>query len=237
MIVSLDNLYHSEFSFLPARSEKGDLAYVDIITNFVSPDRAVHMPTELVIPRLSDAEQCRLFTEKLELIETCQHFFIQRKLFAWINLTPAVANTLLLDAEYASHVERFPFIEFTINENYPELNSGKENRTLAALAARFPLILTNFGAPGISTRAIYDGLFKRVVLDKNFVQQRITHLSFEPFMRAILAQLSPGCESIIISGIDSQDILQRVLPLGFSAMQGALWPAVSPAEIISLVQG
>lgn len=237
MIVSLDNLYHSEFSFLPARSEKGDLAYVDIIANFVSPDRTVHMPTELVIPRLSDAEQCRLFTEKLELIETCQHFFIQRKLSAWLNLTPAVANTLLSDAEFASHVERFSFIEFTINENYPELNSGKENRTLAALAARFPLILTNFGAPGISTRAIYDGLFKRVVLDKNFVQQRITHLSFEPFMRAILAQLSPSCESIIISGVDSQDILQRVLPLGFSAMQGALWPAVSPAEIISLVQG
>ncbi|MBJ3590834.1 EAL domain-containing protein [Salmonella enterica subsp. enterica serovar Saintpaul] len=237
MIVSLDNLYHSEFSFLPARSEKGDLAYVDIIANFVSPDRTVHMPTELVIPRLSDAEQCRLFTEKLELIETCQHFFIQRKLPAWINLTPAVANTLLSDAEFASHVERFSFIEFTINENYPELNSGKENRTLAALAARFPLILTNFGAPGISTRAIYDGLFKRVVLDKNFVQQRITHLSFEPFMRAILAQLSPSCESIIISGVDSQDILQRVLPLGFSAMQGGLWPAVSPAEIISLVQG
>ncbi|UUX52572.1 hypothetical protein NUG39_13625 [Citrobacter youngae] len=50
MIVSLDYLYHSEFSFLPARSEKGDLEYVDIVTNFVSPDGDVHMPTELVMP-------------------------------------------------------------------------------------------------------------------------------------------------------------------------------------------
>ena len=236
MIVSLDNIYHSEFSFLPARSEKGDLEFVDIVTNFVSPDGDVHMPTELVMPRMSDDEQCRLFAEKLELIETCQHFFIQRKIPAWINLTPAVANILLSDAEYASRVERFSFIELTINESYPELNSGKENPTLAALAARFPLILTNYGAGGISTRAIFDGLFKRVVLDKNFVQQRITHISFEPFMRAILAQLSPCCESIIISGIDTQEMLTRVLPLGFSAMQGGLWPAVSPAKIISLVK-
>ena len=236
MIVSLDYLYHSEFSFLPARSEKGDLEFVDIVTNFVSPDGDVHMPTELVMPRMSDDEQCRLFAEKLELIETCQHFFIQRKIPAWINLTPAVANILLSDAEYASRVERFSFIELTINESYPELNSGKENPTLAALAARFPLILTNYGAGGISTRAIFDGLFKRVVLDKNFVQQRITHISFEPFMRAILAQLSPCCESILISGIDTQEMLTRVLPLGFSAMQGGLWPAVSPAKIISLVK-
>lgn len=237
MIVSLDNIYHSEFSFLPARSENGDLEFVDIITNFVSQDGVVHMPTELVLPRLSDDEQCRLFAEKLELIETCQHFFIQRGISAWINLTPAVANSLLSDTEYASRVERFSFLELAINESYPELNNGKGNPTLAALATRFPLILTNFGAGGISTRAIFDGLFKRVVLDKNFVQQRIAHISFEPFMRAILAQISPSCESIIISGVDSQEMLTRVLPLGFNAMQGALWPAVSPAKIISLVKG
>lgn len=237
MIVSLDNLYHSELSFLPARSEKGDLEYADLITSFVSADGTVRMPTELVIPRLSDDEQRQLFTEKLELIETCQHFFIQRQLYAWINLTPAVATTLLSDEEWASRVARFPFLEFTINGSYPELNNGKENQTLAAMAARFPLILTNYGAAGISTKAIFDGLFKRVVLDKNFVQQRIAHISFEPFMRAIQAQLAPSCESIIISGIDTQEMLARVIPLGFSAMQGALWPAVSPTEIITLVHG
>ncbi|MGU0038296.1 EAL domain-containing protein [Citrobacter freundii complex sp. 2025EL-00176] len=234
MIVSLDNLYQSEFSFLPARSEKGDLEFVDIITSFASLHGDVRIPTELVLPRMSDDEQCRLFAEKLELIETCQHFFIQRRVSAWINLTPAIANTLLSDAEYASQIERFSFLELTINESYPELNKGKDNPTLAALAARFPLVLQNYGAGGISTRAIFDGLVKRVVLDKNFVQQRIAHISFEPFMRAIQAQISPCCESIIISGIDTQDMLARVLPLGFSAMQGGLWPAVPPAQIISL---
>ncbi len=81
MIVSLDTLYHSEFSFLPARSEKGDLEYVDIITSFASEQGGVRIPTELVLPRMSDDEQCRLFTEKLDLIETCQHFFYSTKSF------------------------------------------------------------------------------------------------------------------------------------------------------------
>ncbi|WP_410689976.1 EAL domain-containing protein, partial [Citrobacter freundii] len=191
---------------------------------------------EILISESAWEEMTCLFAPSLELIETCQHFFIQRKVFAWINLTPAIANTLLSDTELASQVERFSFLELTINESYPELNKGKDNPTLAALAARFPLALTNYGAGGISTRAIFDGLFKRVVLDKNFVQQRIAHISFEPFMRAILAQLSPSCESIIISGIDTQEMLERVLPVGFSAMQGGLWPAVPPAQIISLAK-
>ena len=189
------------------------------------------MSTSILLQTLS-ARMATYTCQQSWLCPGCQTTSIP----ACINLTPAVANTLLSDAEYASRVERFSFIELTINESYPELNSGKENPTLAALAARFPLILTNYGAGGISTRAIFDSLFKRVVLDKNFVQQRITHISFEPFMRAILAQLSPCCESIIISGIDTQEMLERVLPVGFSAMQGGLWPAVPPAQIISLAK-
>ena len=236
MKIFLENLYHSDCYFLPIRDNQQDLVGVELITHFSSEDGTVRIPTSRVIAQLTEEQHWQLFSEQLELLKSCQHFFIQRKIPAWINLTPAVANTLLSDAEYASRVERFSFIELTINASYPELNSGKEDPTLAALAARFPLIMTNYGAGGISTRAIFDGLFKRVVLDKNFVQQRITHISFEPFMRAILAQLSPCCESIIISGIDTQEMLTRVLPLGFSAMQGGLWPAVSPAKIISLVK-
>lgn len=34
-------------------------------------------------------------------------------------------------------------------------------------------------------KAVFDGLFTRVMLDKSFIQQQITHRSFEPFIRAI----------------------------------------------------
>lgn len=236
MIASLDELYHSELFFLPVMDENARLVGLEIIATFATEDGAVRMPTELVAPRLSVEEQCCLFVEKLALLETCQHFFIQHKLIAWLNLPPAISGLLLLDSELFSRAARFPFLELTINENYPGLNQGNENETLANLAIHFSLMLANFGAGEASTKAIFDGLFKRVMLDKNFIQQRAEMISFEPFMHAIVAQLSSSCESLMIAGIDNEAMFARAAPLGFSAFQGGLWPPVPVSQLIKLVQ-
>lgn len=161
--------------------------------------------------------------------------FIQHKLIAWLNLPPAISG-LLLDSELFSRAARYPFLELAINENYPGLNHGKENETLANLAMHFPLMLANFGAGEASTKAIFDGLFKRIMLDKNFIQQRAEMISFEPFMHAIVAQISSSCESLMIAGIDNEAMFARAAPLGFSALQGGLWPPVPVSQLIRLVQ-
>lgn len=236
MIISLDELYHSELFFLPVMDKNARLVGLEIIATFATEDGAARMPTELLAPRLSAEEQCSLFVEKLALLETCQHFFIQRKLIAWINLTPAISESLLLDSKLFSRTARFPFLELAISENYPGLNLGKENQTLANLAMHFPLMLANFGTGEASTRAIFDALFRRVMLDKNFIQQRAEMISFEPFMRAIVSQLSSSCESLMITGIDSEAMFTRTAPLGFSAFQGGLWPPVPVNQLIKLVQ-
>lgn len=228
MIASLDELYHSELFFLPVMDENARLVGLEIIATFAAEDGAVRMPTELVAPRLSVEEQYCLFVEKLALLETCQHFFIQHKLIAWLNLPPAISD-LLLDSELFSRAARFPFLEFGLNQ-------GKNNETLANLAMHFPLMLANFGAGEASTKAIFDGLFKRVMLDKNFIQQRAEMISFEPFMHAIVAQISSSCESLMIAGIDNEAMFSRAAPLGFSAFQGGLWPPVPVSQLIKLVQ-
>ena len=235
MNISLDNMYHSELYFQPARNVQQKLIGLSIIANFVSDDGKVRIPTELALPRLSPEEQCQLFIEKLALLETCQHFFIQHKLIAWIYINPAVVPLLLMNSERVSAVKRFSFLELMINENFPELADGNENNTLNALAERFPLVLANFGAGESANKAIFDGLFKRIILDRNFVYRRATQLSFEPFMRAILTQVSPYCESLMIAGIDSEAMLNRVTPFGFGAMQGGLWPAVTANQLIQLL--
>lgn len=237
MNVSLDNVYHSELYFLPARNGQRKLIGLEIVVTFVNDDRSVRIPTELVLQRLTSEEQYQLLVEKLALLEACQHFFIQHKLIAWINITPDVVPLLLMNSEGVSAIKRFSFIELVINENYPELAAGKENQALNVLAERFPLVLANFGAGERSTKAIFDGLFKRVVLDRNFVQRRALSFSFEPFMRAIITQVSPYCESLMIAGIDSEEMFERVMPFGFGAMQGALWPAVTAKQITRLIQG
>ncbi|EJJ4223634.1 anti-FlhDC factor YdiV [Salmonella enterica] len=235
MIASLDELYHSELFFLPAMDKNARLVGLEIIATFATEDGVVRMPTELVSPRLSVEEQYCLFVEKLALLETCQHFFIQHKLIAWLNLPPVISD-LLLDSELFSRAARFPFLELAINESYPGLNQGKENETLANLAMHFPLMLANFGAGDASIKAIFDGLFKRVMLDKNFIQQRAEMVSFESFMHAIVAQISSSCESLMIAGIDNEAMFARAVPLGFSALQGGLWPPVPVSQLIKLVQ-
>ncbi|WP_420900683.1 EAL domain-containing protein [Escherichia coli] len=236
MKVLLENLYHSDYYFLPIRDSQQNLVGVELITHFSSDDGTVRIPTTRVIAQLSEEQHWQLFAEKLELLKSCQHFFIQHKLFAWINLTPQVAKLLLGRDNYADKLLKIPFVELMINEDYPHLNEGKDNYELFRLSQIFPLVLGNLGAGNSTMKAVFDGLFTRIMLDKGFIQQQIVHKSFAPFIRALHAQISPCCKCIIAAGINSPEMLAQMAPFGFHAFQGCLWPAVPVSQITTLVQ-
>ena len=46
---------------------------------------------------------------------------------------------------------------------------------LLSLSQMYPLVLGNLGAGNSTMKAVFDGLFTRVMLDKSFIQQQITH--------------------------------------------------------------
>lgn len=161
---------------------------------------------------------------------------MQHNLTAWIMIPPGVVDALLNDEELAASVQRLPFLELAVSEQFPGLNDIDENHPLSKLSHYFPLALSDFGAGNASTRAVFTGLFKRIVLDKSFVQRQLKSLSFEPFMRAIVSQIQPYCQGIMISGIDDETIRQRVMPYGFNGMLGSLWPVVPESSLITLVQ-
>lgn len=117
-MITLDNAYQSELMLLPARNSAGELKGLEVLVNFTGVGTDVRIPTELVIPRLSAAEELALFNEKLQLLDTCKLFFIQHQLIAWINITPAIVEFLLSNGNAVSILERYPFLEFTVNENY-----------------------------------------------------------------------------------------------------------------------
>jgi EAL domain-containing protein (putative c-di-GMP-specific phosphodiesterase class I) len=236
MIVTLNNPYQSELLLLPARNDAGELIGLDILANFVEVGTHVRIPTELVTPHLSAEEELILFKEKLELLDTCKLFFVQHHLIAWINITPAIVDFLLTDSHAFSILERYPFLEFTVNETFPGINNGKDDPLLARMAIHFPMVLADYGAGAASNKAVFDGLFTRVILDKGFIQQRVVEFSFEPFMRAILAQISPYTQSVMVAGVDDEEVLRRVLPFRFGAMSGNLWAAVAAEQVTSLVQ-
>ncbi|WP_437889075.1 EAL domain-containing protein [Phytobacter sp. V91] len=235
MFVSLDDTYRTELSFLPARSGFGMLVGLEMVVDFVGKSNNVRAPANLLLPRLATADALALFREQLDLAEACKLFFMQHQLIAWIHIHPAVVDALLRDQQLAERVSKLPFLELAITESFPDLNLGRENEPLTLLCERYPVILANFGAGTITSKAIFDGLFERVALDKDFIHQRLTSRSFEPFMRAIVSQISPYCRSVMIAGIDNEKTLKRVAPYQFSAMQGHLWPAVAVPMITSLV--
>ena len=236
MIISLDKTWRSELLFNPARNAEGELQGLEIAVNFVGVSREVHAPAELILPHLTPQQSEMLFIEQLHLLSVYQHFFIQHQIAAWINITPEIVERLLRDDDLAASVNRYPFIEFLINENCLNLSHARDNNLLPQLSARYPIVLADFGAGTASTRAVFDGLFNRVRLDKHFVSQRLKSPSFQPFMQAIITQVEAYCRSIMIAGVDSEQTLKRVKPFAFSAMQGHLWPSVLPEEIAQLVK-
>lgn len=237
MIVTLDRIWRSELLFLPARNAAGKLIGLKIVAHFIGVENAVRIPTNLILPRLTPDEEVTLFREKLALLSTCQLFFIQQQVTAWLAVTPAVVTALLNDPALAADVSRFTFAELVVNERFPGLNQPDENHPLAQLAQKFPLVLSNFGSGDASTRAVFAGLFQRIVIDRQFVQRQLASASFEPFMRAITSQIQPYCQSIFIAGINNESTRERVLPFGFSGMLGELWPAVPESALLTLVQG
>lgn len=70
------------------------------------------------------------------------------------NLTPQVATLLLERDNYAGELLKYPFIELLINENYPHLNEGKDNRDLLSLSQMYPLVLGNLGAGNSTMKAV-----------------------------------------------------------------------------------
>lgn len=231
MILLLDTQYRSEFYFQPVYLPDGDVLGVELIVNFVGVDAPVRIPTELVAPVIKSEQQLILFSEQIELLENYQTFFKSQSLVVWVNISAVIADAILIDTALSARLSQLPFIEFTLNENFHELNRGNENTRLMAMGKNYPLVLANFGAGIATSKPIFDGIFKRVFLDKAFIHKQITRRSFEPFMLAMLAQLSPFCQTLTITGIDDEVARQKVLSFSAFAMQGNLWPGIAPERL------
>ncbi|WMY72648.1 EAL domain-containing protein [Buttiauxella selenatireducens] len=231
MNLELDAQYRSDFYFQPVYLPDGGVLGVELIVNFVGVDAPVRIPTELVAQVIKSEQQLILFSEQLELLNNYQEFFKTQRIVVWVNISAVIADAILNDTDLASRLAQLPFIEFTINENFPELNRGIENACLMAMTRHYPLALANFGAGIATSKPIFDGIFKRVFLDKTFIHKQIKQRSFEPFMLAMLAQLSPFCQTLAITGIDDEAARQKVLSFAAFAMQGNLWPGIAPEKL------
>lgn len=102
------------------------------------------------------------------------------------------------------------------------MSFGRNNLRLIWLAEKFSLALANLGSGNSSNRTLFDGLFQQVFLDQHFIHNHSQRLSFIPFANALIRQVAPFCEALIVSGIDDIALYNKVKRLDFVAIYGQL---------------
>lgn len=216
MILSLKPVCSRGLLFQPARNHRGELVGLEIITSCREPEAQI--------------DDIALFQARLALLEQCAIFFIRRQLTAWIPVTPAVANALVSDPALMASARRFPFLALTIAEDFGDV------ALLGQLKNHFSLVLANLGAGDSIAALLFSGLFSAAMFDADFIRRQLPRASFEPFMRALMAQIAPAVEAVMVSGVDNAQMLARLTDWEFHAMRGALWPAVGIEALTRLVQ-
>lgn len=236
MIVSLDVKYHSQYLFLPVRRGDDSLLGVELIADFISDNASVRIPPGFVLSRITAEQRLILFYEAISLLEQHREFFIQNQVLAWVSVDEIIVSALLSGVALQKRVSELPFLEFSLTEDYPGLNAGKAHPQLNALQALHPLLLANYGSGGATSRAVYEGMYRRVKLDKQFINRQLSPSTFEPFISAIIKQISPCCDTLILPGIDNEIARRHAIALGVGAVQGRLWPPVMAASLASLIE-
>ncbi|MCU5774935.1 EAL domain-containing protein [Erwiniaceae bacterium BAC15a-03b] len=228
--------YDISAAFYPIYTLTGQLTAVELISWFSHETANVAIPVEMLIAQLTFEQRIALLQSQISLVEKHYDFFSHHDLHVAINIDEMIAQAIL-DSEFLLHkMGLLDCLELEINESFANLSEGRDNPLLAALSDQFYLSLQNFGAGKATPKAVYDNLFYRVKLDKTFIQHNIRRLSFAPFINAVLNNIAPHCQQIIVQGVDDAKGLEEISKYPFSGIQSALFPAVDEASLGALIR-
>ncbi|RWR03507.1 hypothetical protein ED28_00540 [[Pantoea] beijingensis] len=235
MKIDIAEDYHSLTAFYPVYSFSGHLLAVEVMTHYMHKSANVAIPQEILFPQMTFEQQLTLLKNQINVIEKYHDFFIHHQLHVGIKIDEQLAWAIL-ESEFLLHkMGTFTYLELELSESLADFSLGRNNPLLAELSERFFLSLGNFGAGKAPAKAVYDNLFYRIKLDKGFIQHNITRPSFFPFMNAILNNISPHCQQIIVQGIDDLPMMEKVRPLGFSGIQSSLFRPVGEESLPALI--
>lgn len=236
MNIHLQADYKTYNGFCPVYAPDGQLMAVEMLTRFTNAAANVSIPQEILTPQLDERQCILLLQDKINIIERHYDFFSQHSVNVAINIDRLLAKTILESDFLLKKMHQLNCIELEVNESFPGISAGKENKQLLGLSGKFHLILNNYGAGQATSKAVFDNLFYRIKLDKGFINKNIKRLSFHPFIGAILAHIKPHCQGVVVQGVDSFAELQIVRQFAFDGIQGALFAAVSEEALMCLLE-
>ncbi|PIJ51842.1 hypothetical protein BL250_06235 [Erwinia sp. OLTSP20] len=235
MKVHLEADYTGSTVFSPTYRPDGKLLSVTLQLHFHQSSANVSIPQELMLPQLDEKQRLNLLQKKLQVAEKISSFLSENKIYVIIAVDDWTAKTIV-NSEFLQHrLAAIKTLELEISEQFSGINQGIENDILKCLYHINPMSLANYGAGKANSKAVYDSLFKRITLDKSFLHQQIGKISFNPFFNAIVKNVRPYCQQLVVQGVDSAAMMQIIRQFDIDGVAGTLFPVVSEAGLPDLL--
>lgn len=235
MKIHLEADYISSTVFYPTYRLDGRLLSVTLQLHFHQISANVSIPQELVLLQLDDEQRLSLLQKKLQVAEKISPFLLEHQINVIIAVDEWMAQAIV-DSEFLQHkVAAIAALELEMTEQFAGINSGIENALLKKLHQITPLALANYGAGKANSKAVYDSLFQRIAIDKGFIQQQMGKLSFKPFFNAIVTNIRPYCQQLVVQGVDSAEMMQTIRQFEVDGITSILFPTVSEDTLPTLI--
>ncbi|CAK9885208.1 MAG: Anti-FlhC(2)FlhD(4) factor YdiV [Candidatus Erwinia impunctatus] len=135
-----------------------------------------------------------------------------------------------------SKFSELPYLELELDESFPGLSQGESNPQLAFLHQHFVLNLRNYGAGKASSKAVFDGLFSRIKIDKGFIQQTMMRNVSPSFINTVFYHIRPYCQQVILPGIDDMKMFRQAYHFDVDGLTGNLFTSVNETMLGKLTQ-
>lgn len=229
-------LCHLTAVLMPVRQADGRLIALELLSRIHYAGSGISLPSEVFFRHCPAAEQVRIFSWQLTLIERLSTWCRVHEVLLSVNITRSLGISILSSRELSAQVQgldrvlRLELSEYFIRQGC----APGEDPLIQGISALSPLWLDDLGAGTAGFCWMLTGIFEFVKLDRHLLERLYFQLHGREFLQALnlLAQDAGG--NMVVEGVANEAYWQFVRDCDAAAGQGRLWPAVELAALNGL---
>ncbi|MBP2844296.1 EAL domain-containing protein [Dickeya oryzae] len=229
--------YVSQYHFSPVYHLDSQLLALEMSGRFQNESGGFSVPQEILLGVLNRRQKQTLLTEQLAILKEKSAWFIHHRVAVLLKIDHTLTEFLIEDTLLGREFRALPFLQLEINENFPDISSGRDNPLLMKLSQSFHLWLDDFGSGKMNMKPFYDGVISSVKMDTAFTNKLLTRPVCVSIINPMLLAMKKQCPSlkVVAKGVDNVAGFEKALELNVNAVQGQLWPSVSPEALDNVV--
>ncbi|EPH0725016.1 EAL domain-containing protein [Enterobacter hormaechei] len=209
----------------------GQLIGCELLTRFHREDLPV-LNSKYFIMAMTVEGKKELLKRQLETVEVHASWFREHRLFCTVNVDTVQARLCVFDRDIIQLLDKLDFIRLEISENFEGLEMGVEHpilRTLLNIGYR--LFLDDLGAGSSNVKALINGCYEAVKLDRAFYRQEVQ----KPTFNVLIKNIMKYCPYVIVEGVEERQEITVLRDAGVTAVQGYLYRSVNFSKVTSLL--